>query len=122
MIQLKRAHEKPRPEDEFRVLVEPFWPRGLDEKHAKLGLWLKEVAPSVELHQEFSENPDPGGWEEFQRLNRNELQDKHKSIKLPTGHNLVCVFARCSSEACANLAGREIRWKRSVEFLYGRMT
>lgn len=82
MIQLKRAHEKPSPEDGFRVLVEPFWPRDLDEKHAKLGLWLKEVAPSVELHQEFGENPDPGRWEEFQRLYRKELKDKHKSVKL----------------------------------------
>jgi len=82
MIQLKRAHEKPDPEDGFRVLVERFWPRNLDEKHSKLDLWLKEVAPSVEMHQEFGESPDPGRWEEFQRLYWNELKDKHKIIKL----------------------------------------
>jgi uncharacterized protein YeaO (DUF488 family) len=81
MIQLKRAYEKPLPTDGFRVLVERFWPRDLDEKHAKLDLWLKEVAPSTEMHQEFGENPDPGRWEEFQRLYRNELKDKHKAIK-----------------------------------------
>ncbi len=82
MIQLKRAYEKPSPEDGFRVLVEPFWPRDLDEKHAKLGLWMKEVAPSAELHQAFGENPAPGRWEDFQRLYLEELKDKHKSIKL----------------------------------------
>jgi uncharacterized protein YeaO (DUF488 family) len=62
--------------------VEPFWQRDLVEKHAKLGIWLKEVAPSVELHQAFSENPAPERWEEFQRLYLDELKDKHKSIKL----------------------------------------
>lgn len=82
MIQLKRAFDKPRPEDGFRVLVERFWPRDLDEKHAKLDLWLQEAAPSTELHQEFGEDPDPGRWDKFQRLYWNELQDKHKAIKL----------------------------------------
>ena len=82
MIQLKRAYEKPSPEDGFRVLVERFWPRNLDEKHSKIDLWLQEVAPSVEMHQQFGENPTPERWEEFQRLYRNELKDKHKSIKL----------------------------------------
>ncbi|HXG09815.1 MAG TPA: DUF488 family protein [Gemmataceae bacterium] len=82
MIQLKRAYEKPAPEDGYRVLVERFWPRNLDEKHAKIDLWLKEVAPSEEMHVQFGENPDPERWEEFQRCYWRELQDKHKSIKL----------------------------------------
>jgi uncharacterized protein YeaO (DUF488 family) len=82
MIQLKRAYEKPSPEDGFRVLVERFWPRNLDEKHTKLDLWLKKIAPSIELHQQFGENPAPERWEEFQRIYWNELKDKHKSIKL----------------------------------------
>jgi uncharacterized protein YeaO (DUF488 family) len=82
MIRLKRAYERPAPEDGFRVLVERFWPRDLDEKHAKVGLWLKEVAPSTELHQAFGKDPGPGRWEEFRRLYWNELKDKHKAIKL----------------------------------------
>ena len=82
MIQLKRAFDKPTPEDGFRVLVERYWPRDLNEKHSKLDLWLKEVAPSTEMHQAFGEDPDPARWDEFQRLYRNELKDKHKAIKL----------------------------------------
>jgi len=82
MIRLKRAYEKPSPEDGARVLVERFWPRNLDEKHSKIDLWLKEVAPSTELHQEFGESPDPARWEEFRRRYRNELKDKHRAIKL----------------------------------------
>ncbi len=82
MIQLKRAYDKPSPEDGFRVLVERFWPRDLDEKHAKLALWMKEAAPSAELHQAFGANPIPSRWEEFARLYWKELTDKHKAIKL----------------------------------------
>jgi uncharacterized protein YeaO (DUF488 family) len=82
MIQLKRAYEKPSPQDGFRVLVERFWPRDLDEKHAKIDLWLKEVAPSEEMHTRFGEDPSPQRWEEFQTFYWRELKDKHKSIKL----------------------------------------
>jgi len=52
-------------EDGLHVLVERYWPRDLDEKHAKIDLWLKEVAPSAELHQVFGESPDPARWEEI---------------------------------------------------------
>jgi uncharacterized protein YeaO (DUF488 family) len=82
MIRLKRVYVKPSPEDGFRVLVERFWPRDLDEKHAKVDLWLQAVAPSTELHQAFGESPDPERWEEFRRLYWNELKDKHRAIRL----------------------------------------
>lgn len=82
MIQLKRAYEKPSPHDGVRVLVERFWPRDLDEKHAKIDLWLKDVAPSAELHEAFGESPRSGRWDEFRRLYTAELQEKHRSIKL----------------------------------------
>jgi uncharacterized protein YeaO (DUF488 family) len=82
MIQLKRAYDKPSPQDGYRVLVERYWPRDLDEKHAKIDLWLKEVAPSPQLHVQFGENPSPERWEEFQKYYWRELQEKHKSIKL----------------------------------------
>ncbi len=68
MIQLKRAYAKPSPEDGVRVLVERFWPHDLDEKHAKLGLWMKEAAPSAELHLAFgfwnerAARPKPADW------------------------------------------------------------
>jgi uncharacterized protein YeaO (DUF488 family) len=81
MIQLKRAYEQPSPQDGYRVLVERFWPRDLDEKHSKVDLWLRDVAPSEKLHQEFGESPDPSRWADFERSYRSELQNKHKSIK-----------------------------------------
>ncbi|MCS6977970.1 MAG: DUF488 family protein [Gemmatales bacterium] len=82
MIHLKRAYDKPSPTDGFRVLVERHWPRDLDEKHAKIDLWLKEVAPSDELRVQFGHDPSPERWPEFEHEYWLELQDKHKSIKL----------------------------------------
>jgi uncharacterized protein YeaO (DUF488 family) len=80
-IQLKRAYEKPSPHDGYRVLVERFWPRDLDEKHAKIDTWLTDVAPSEQIHNRFGENPDPQLWDQFQTQYRRELVQKHRTIK-----------------------------------------
>jgi uncharacterized protein YeaO (DUF488 family) len=80
MIQLKRAYDKPDSQDGFRVLVEPYWPRDLAEKDAEFDQWLKEVAPSAELHQRFGQHPNIAKWAEFEQCYRAELPGKHKSI------------------------------------------
>jgi uncharacterized protein YeaO (DUF488 family) len=105
MIQLKRAYDPPSPEDGFRVLAERFWPRDLDEKHAKIDLWLKEVAPSVELHQAFGKDPPAARWQEFRKLYWNELKDKHRAIKMLRSKNkdgvLTLVHAAHNSDHSA---------------------
>ena len=45
-IRLKRAYEKPTPDDGLRVMVERLWPRGLSKERAAVDLWMKNVAPS----------------------------------------------------------------------------
>ena len=82
MIRLKNAYATAAAEDGFRVLVERFWPRDLEERHARLDLWLKELAPSTTLHSQFGEDPAPERWAEFRNLYRDELDNKHKSIEL----------------------------------------
>lgn len=57
MIQLKRAYEKPSPDDGMRILVERLWPRGLTKERAAVDLWLKDVAPSPELRKWFGHDP-----------------------------------------------------------------
>jgi len=64
------------------VLVERFWPKDLDKRHAKIDLWLEEVASGTDMRERFGERPDPERWRGFQDLYRNELVDKHKSINL----------------------------------------
>jgi uncharacterized protein YeaO (DUF488 family) len=80
MIKLKRAYEKPAPEDGFRVLVERLWPRGLKKEALDLDLWLKDVAPSPELRRWFGH--DPARWEEFRRRYWRELAARPAPVQL----------------------------------------
>ena len=52
-IRVKRVYEKPALGDGFRVLVDRLWPRGLSKNKAKIGRWLKGVAPSPKLRVWF---------------------------------------------------------------------
>ena len=65
MIKLKRVYEEPAEGDGLRILVERLWPRGFTKERARIGLWLKEVAPSPELRKWFGH--DPAKWEEFRK-------------------------------------------------------
>jgi uncharacterized protein YeaO (DUF488 family) len=51
---IKRIYEEPADDDGCRVLVDRLWPRGVSKERAQLELWLKEVAPSRPLRQEFA--------------------------------------------------------------------
>jgi uncharacterized protein YeaO (DUF488 family) len=71
-ILLKRAYERPAPEDGRRFLVERLWPRGVRKADLRLDGWLKEVAPSPELRRWFGH--DPRKWPEFKRRYFGELR------------------------------------------------
>src|SRR4051812_32764502 len=51
---VKRVYDDPSDDDGCRVLVDRLWPRGVSKERARLQLWLKEVAPSPPLRQEFA--------------------------------------------------------------------
>jgi uncharacterized protein YeaO (DUF488 family) len=80
MIKLKRVYEKPGNIDGERILVERLWPRGLSKRHAKIDLWLKDVAPSSELRKWFGH--DPTRWVEFRKRYKSELRKKPDLIQL----------------------------------------
>ncbi|MEO6942986.1 MAG: DUF488 domain-containing protein [Terrimesophilobacter sp.] len=72
-IHIKRIYEDPSEDDGYRVLVDRIWPRGVSKDRAKLGEWLKDVAPTTELRQWFHhEEPK---WPEFRKRYRAELDD-----------------------------------------------
>jgi uncharacterized protein YeaO (DUF488 family) len=62
-IWLKRAYEKPRPQDGTRVLVDRLWPRGISKDEAEIDVWLRDIAPSNALRKWYGHDPDK--WEEF---------------------------------------------------------
>jgi len=80
VIRLKRAYEKPSPDDGLRVLVERLWPRGVRKEALAADLWLKDLAPSTELRKWF--HHDPEKWPEFQRRYLAELADKKDQVAL----------------------------------------
>lgn len=56
----------------MRILIDRLWPRGVSKADAALDDWMKDIAPSTELRQWFSHDPDR--WSEFKRRYRNELK------------------------------------------------
>jgi len=77
-LRVKRVYEPAAPGDGLRVLVDRLWPRGISKDKARVGLWLKEVAPSDALRRRVH-----GGkmtWSEFAAAYRRELaQEPAKS-------------------------------------------
>ena len=71
-VKLKRVYEPATPDDGTRILVDRLWPRGLSEAEARVGLWLKDAAPSTDLRRWFGH--DPARWTEFRRRYQEELQ------------------------------------------------
>jgi uncharacterized protein YeaO (DUF488 family) len=70
-IRIKRIYEPPEPVDEYRLLVDRLWPRGVSREGASLDAWMKDVAPSSALRRWFSH--DASRWQEFKRRYAVEL-------------------------------------------------
>lgn len=70
MIHLKRVYDK-KEENEFWVLVDRLWPRGI--KKEKIDLWLKDLAPSDNLREEYHHTKD---FESFKKKYIKELETK----------------------------------------------
>jgi uncharacterized protein YeaO (DUF488 family) len=78
MIKIKRVYDSPAKDDDFRILVDRLWPRGLTKEKAKVDLWLKEIAPSNDLRNWFAH--DPKKWQEFKSKYRAELKNKPEML------------------------------------------
>jgi uncharacterized protein YeaO (DUF488 family) len=63
MIKLKRVYDEESSTDGARYLVERLWPRGIKKVSLRLDAWLKDVAPSAELRNWFSHDPEK--WDQF---------------------------------------------------------
>ncbi|MGB9227898.1 DUF488 domain-containing protein [Mycobacterium sp.] len=50
-IRVARIYQDVDPDDGQRVLVDRIWPRGIRKDDPRVGIWLKDVAPSKELRE-----------------------------------------------------------------------
>ena len=78
LIKTKRVYDPPNREDGVRILIDRLWPRGMSKQKAKLDLWTKDVAPSDNLRQWFSHEPEK--WGEFQERYLKELVAKQEIL------------------------------------------
>jgi uncharacterized protein YeaO (DUF488 family) len=66
-----RVYDPVQPGDGTRVLVDRLWPRGVRKNDPRVGIWLKNVAPSNELRKWYRH--DPLRFDEFARRYYAEL-------------------------------------------------
>ena len=57
-VRTARIYEDIDPDDGQRVLVDRIWPRGFRKDDPRVGIWLKDVAPSKELREWYHHQPE----------------------------------------------------------------
>ena len=77
-IDIKRIYDEPSDKDDYRILVDRLWPRGISKVEANLDEWNKEIAPSTELRKWFDHKEER--FDEFARLYREELLTKEEEL------------------------------------------
>jgi uncharacterized protein YeaO (DUF488 family) len=76
-VRSRRVYDDVEPADGQRVLVERLWPRGIKKDDPRVGIWLKDVAPSHELRKSFHAD---GDYERFVAAYRDELSENRDAF------------------------------------------
>lgn len=109
MIRIKRAYDKPAPNDGVRILVDRLWPRGVSKAKLKIVRWEKDIAPSTQLRQWFGH--DPKKWTEFKKRYKVELKShavKRKELRaLAKNKTLTLIYGAKDPEHNHALVLRE---------------
>lgn len=112
MIKTKRWNDPKERNDGFRVLVTRYRPRGLPKADETWDIWMRELAPSVELHAAFyGKNGKRIKWSEYRAAFLREMEDSKPAIRqlverIRSGEHITLL---CSS-ACVH----ESRCHRSL--------
>jgi uncharacterized protein YeaO (DUF488 family) len=84
LIRVQRIYDNPKGrnnnDNDFRILVDRLWPRGLSKDKVKVDLWEKDIAPSNSLRKWFGH--DEKKWNEFKRRYFKELDKKSELVKM----------------------------------------
>src|SRR5512135_2855074 len=72
-IAIKRAYDKPSPQDGVRILIDRLWPRGLSKAKLKIDAWPRQLAPSTDLRKWYGH--EPARFAEFRRRYWAELTE-----------------------------------------------
>jgi len=99
-IRIKRVYEAPSPDDGVRILVDRLWPRGISKVKLQAVAWMKEIAPSDALRNEF--HHEVPKWDEFKTAYFSELDANPEPVKTLLDYarqgNLTLLFAARETE------------------------
>ncbi len=70
-MRIKRVYEPVAADDGLRILIDGLWPRGIRKEDPRVGVWLRDIAPTAALRKWFGH--DPARWEAFQERYAAEL-------------------------------------------------
>jgi uncharacterized protein YeaO (DUF488 family) len=117
MIITRRVYDTEEPGEQYRVLIDRLWPRGISKEKAGWDKWVRDVAPSDQLRKWY--NHDPGKWEEFKQLYEKELADKQQLLKellmLESEHKILTLLYSSKEKEINNaIALKEFLLKRSL--------
>jgi uncharacterized protein YeaO (DUF488 family) len=80
MIKLFRTYDAIKnPPDNYSILIDRLWSRGIKKSSLIVDEWIKEIAPSNDLRKWF--NHDPEKWKEFKKKYKAELKGNKDLIR-----------------------------------------
>jgi len=102
-VSVERVYDflrRERGADDYVVLVDRIWPRGVSKERLKLDEWASELAPSGELRRWFGHRPER--WQAFGDRYREELADWQAALdrlrERARDGNLVLLYAARDEE------------------------
>lgn len=75
-IKTKCIYEPVEPDDDYRILVMRYWPRGISKD--KIDLWEKELGTPADLIKKWKSGSI--SWKQFSKQYLDSISDKEESI------------------------------------------
>lgn len=81
-IRTRRWNDPPEPGEGLRILVCRYRPRGVKKTDETWDEWMKDLAPSVELHADYyGKTGDPIGYEKYAPRYLAEMKTQKREIE-----------------------------------------
>ena len=79
MIKTKSISDPAEETDGTRILVSRYWPRGTSQMDLAVSSWMRDLAPSDELHQDWRDGKITR--QEYSRRYREEMSSREEEIQ-----------------------------------------
>ena len=79
MVNTKTVYDSVEKADGKRFLVARYWPRGISKERLKIAAWIRELAPSKELLQDWKSNKT--AWQEYKQRYFKEMENQQEFIQ-----------------------------------------